>query len=82
MGAAYIDGQLITFGGENLFSVFKTTRAYNLATKKWSTLQDLPVARHGVGVAVLGQTIYAIDGAAEPGHDGSTSTMEKLRFRR
>jgi len=35
-----------------------------------------------MGVAVLGQTIYAIDGAAEPGHDGSTSTMEKLRFRK
>ena len=81
-GAAYIDGQLVTFGGENLFSVFRTTRAYNLATQKWSTLQSLPVARHGMGVAVLGQTIYAIDGAAEPGHDGSTSTMEKLRFRK
>ena len=82
LGAAYISGQLITFGGENLFSVFRTARAYNLATKKWSTLQSLPAARHGMGVAVLGQTIYAIDGAAEPGHDGSTSTMEKLRFRR
>jgi non-specific serine/threonine protein kinase len=82
LGAAYIGGQLITFGGENLFSVFRTARAYNLATKKWSTLQSLPVARHGMGVEVLGQTIYAIDGAAEPGHDGSTSTMEKLRFRR
>jgi N-acetylneuraminic acid mutarotase len=82
LGAAYISGQLVTFGGENLFSVFRTARAYNLATKKWSTLQSLPVARHGMGVAVLGQTIYAIDGAAEPGHDGSTSTMEKLRFRR
>ena len=82
LGAAYMGGQLITFGGENLFSVFRTARAYNLATKKWSTLQSLPVARHGMGVAVLGQTIYAIDGAAEPGHDGSTSTMEKLRFRR
>jgi non-specific serine/threonine protein kinase len=81
-GAAYMGGQLVTFGGENLFSVFRTARAYNLATKKWSTLQSLPVARHGMGVAVLGQTIYAIDGAAEPGHDGSTSTMEKLRFRR
>jgi len=81
-GAAYMDGQLVTFGGENLFSVFRTTRAYNLATQKWSTLQSLPVARHGMGVAVLGQTIYAIDGAAEPAHDGSTSTMEKLRFRK
>jgi non-specific serine/threonine protein kinase len=81
-GAAYMGGQLVTFGGENLFSVFRTARAYNLATQKWSTLQSLPVARHGMGVAVLGQTIYAIDGAAEPGHDGSTSTMEKLRFRK
>jgi non-specific serine/threonine protein kinase len=82
MGAAYIDGQLITFGGENLFSVFKTGRSYNLATKKWSTLQDLPAPRHGMGVIVLGQTIYAIDGASEPGHDGSTSTMYKLRFKK
>jgi serine/threonine protein kinase len=81
-GAVYFDGQLITFGGENLFTVFRTARSYNLATKKWSTLEDLPVSRHGMGVAVLGQTIYAIDGASEPGHDGSTSTMEKLRFRK
>ena len=81
-GAAYIDGQLVTFGGENLFTVFRTARSYNLATKKWSALQDLPVSRHGMAVAVLGQTIYAMDGAAEPGHDGSTSTMEKLRFRK
>jgi non-specific serine/threonine protein kinase len=81
MGAAYLDGQIVTFGGENLFTVFKTAQAYNLATKKWSTLQSLPSGRHGMGVAVLGQTIYAMDGAAEPGHDGSTSTMYKLRFR-
>jgi non-specific serine/threonine protein kinase len=79
-GAAYLDGQLITFGGETLFSVLKTARSYNLASRKWSTLESLPVARHGMGVAVLGKTIYAMDGAAEPGHDGSTSTMEKLRF--
>src|SRR5690349_9064445 len=38
-GAAYIDGQLVTFGGENLFTVFKTAMAYNLATRKWSTLE-------------------------------------------
>src|SRR5690242_13330215 len=37
-GAAYLDGQLVTFGGENLFTVFKTAMSYNLATRKWSTL--------------------------------------------
>ena len=55
MGAAYIDGQLVTFGGENAFSVFNTVRAYNLATKNWSTLANLARARHGMGVAVVGQ---------------------------
>ena len=33
LGAAYVGGQLITFGGENAFSVFRTARSYNLATK-------------------------------------------------
>ncbi|MEP7023300.1 MAG: kelch repeat-containing protein, partial [Actinomycetota bacterium] len=80
LGAAYVGGQLITFGGENLFKVFTAVRAYNLATKNWSTLPSLPEARHGMGVAVTGNTIYAIDGAAQPGHNGSTSTMERLRF--
>ena len=46
-GAAYMGGQLITFGGETFFSVLSGLRAYNLATKKWSTLQSLPVARRG-----------------------------------
>ena len=52
LGAAYMGGQLITFGGENLFSVFRTARAYNLATKKWSTLQpSRSPARDGRGSA-------------------------------
>ena len=51
MGAAYIGGQLITFGGENAFSVFSTVRAYNLATKTWSTLPSMArsPARDGRG---------------------------------
>ena len=76
LGAAYVSGQLITFGGENVFSVFRTVRAYNLATKTWSTLPNLAEARHGMGVAVIGNTIYAIDGASAPGHNGSTSTLQ------
>jgi hypothetical protein len=80
LGAAYVNGQLITFGGENVFSVFSTVRAYNLASKTWSTLPSLAEARHGMGVAVIGNTIYAIDGASQPGHNGSTSTLQILRF--
>ena len=32
-------------------------------------------------VAVVGKTIYAIDGASQPGHNGSTRTLQLLRFR-
>ena len=81
MGAAYVDGQIVTFGGENAFSVFNTVRAYNLATKTWSTLPSLAQARHGMGAAVVGNTIYAIDGASLPGHSGSTRTLQLLRFK-
>ena len=62
--------------GRTLFSVFSTVRAYNLATKTWSTLPSMAQARHGMGVAVVGNTIYAIDGAHLPGHDGSTRTLQ------
>ena len=78
MGAAFVGGQLITFGGENGLTVFPTVRAYNLATKTWSTLPPLAQARHGMGVAVIGNTIYAIDGASLPGHNGSTRTLQFL----
>jgi non-specific serine/threonine protein kinase len=80
MGAVYVDGQLVTFGGENAFSVFNTVRAYNIATKSWSTLANMAQARHGMGAAVLGNAIYAIDGASLPGHAGSTRTLQLLRF--
>jgi Protein kinase domain/Kelch motif len=81
MGAAYVSGRLITFGGENGLSVFSTVRAYDLATKTWSTLPSLAKPRHGMGVAVIGKTIYAIDGASLPSHAGSTRTLQLLRFR-
>ena len=54
MGAVYVDGQIVTFGGENAFSVFNTVRAYNLVTKTWSTLPSMAQARHGMGAAVVG----------------------------
>ena len=81
MGAVYVDGQIVTFGGENAFSVFNTVRSYNLATKTWTTLAPLAQARHGMGAAVVGNTIYAIDGASLPGHSGSTRTLQLLRFK-
>jgi non-specific serine/threonine protein kinase len=81
MGAVYVDGQIVTFGGENAFSVFNTVRSYNIATKTWSTLPNMAQARHGMGAAVVGHSIYSIDGASLPGHAGSTRTLQLLHFR-
>jgi N-acetylneuraminic acid mutarotase len=80
MGAAYLGGELVTFGGENGLTVFGTTRAYNLASGTWSTLPSLHDARHGMGAAVIGNTIFAIDGASQSGHAGSSRTVQILRF--
>ena len=73
-----VGGQLITLGGENLGSVFNTVRALNLTTRAWSSLPNMPFARHGMGVAVIGNSLYAVNGAAQPGHNGSTKTMQIL----
>jgi Kelch motif len=78
VGAAVVDGQLITFGGENLGTVFSTAQELNLATKAWSSLPNLRKARHGMGVAVIGTTIYAVDGAAQPGHNAPSPTVQAL----
>jgi Kelch motif len=82
LGAAVIGGQLITVGGDNAMSVFNTVRAYNLATKAWSVLPNLPSARTGMGVTVYRNILYAVDGAAQPGHIASTNTVQILGFHR
>jgi len=80
-GAAYLGGELIIFGGENGLTVYNTTRAYNLASRTWSTLPNLKYPRHGMGATVVGNnTIYAVDGASSPGHNGSSSSVQLLRF--
>jgi non-specific serine/threonine protein kinase len=58
--------------------VFSTVRAFDLATSAWSTLPSLATARHGLAVTAIGNTVYAIDGAARPGHDASTRTLQIL----
>ena len=82
VGAAIIGGQLITFGGENPVHRLQHRPGLNLATKTWSTLPSLAQPRHGMGVAVIGNTLYAIDGASQPGHKGSTHIMQAIRFHR
>jgi Kelch motif len=77
---AIVGGRLIVVGGESAGTVFNTVWAYDLTASTWSTLPNLAVARHGLAVAAIGSTLYAIDGAAEPGHTASTNTVQTLAF--
>ena len=77
-GAAIVGGRLIVAGGESAGTVFSTVWAYDLATSAWSILPNLAAPRHGLAVAAIGNTVYAIDGASEPGHNASTPTLQTL----
>ena len=77
-GAAIVGGRLIVAGGESIGTVFNTVWAYDLASSTWSSLPDLAAPRHGLAVAAIGNTLYAIDGASQPGHNASTPTLQTL----
>ena len=77
-GAAIVGGRLIVAGGESIGTVFSTVWAYDLASSTWSVLPNLAEPRHGLAVAAIGNTLYAIDGASQPGHNASTPTMQTL----
>jgi non-specific serine/threonine protein kinase len=79
-GVAIVDGQLIVVGGESIGTVFNTVRAFDLATSAWSSLPNLAAPRHGMAVTAIGNTLYAIDGASQPGHNASTPTVQTLTF--
>jgi len=82
-GAAIINGQLLVAGGENTTpTVVSTVQAYDLAapTATWITLPSLTLARHGLAVTAIGNTLYAIDGSTRPGHTASTTTVDALKF--
>ena len=65
-GAAVVGGRLIVVGGESIGTVFSTVWAYDLASSTWSSLPNLAAPRHGLAVAAIGSTLYAIDGASHP----------------
>jgi non-specific serine/threonine protein kinase len=79
-GAAILGGRLIVVGGESIGTVFSTVWAYDIASSTWSSQPNLAEPRHGLAVAAIGNTLYAIDGASQTGHNASTPTVQTLTF--
>lgn len=78
VGAAYVAGRLITVGGESSTSASDAVQAYAIRSRQWSPLPNLPSARHGVAVAALKESLYAIGGATTAGHVQSTQDADLL----
>ncbi|MDV7242294.1 MULTISPECIES: protein kinase domain-containing protein [Rhodococcus] len=80
LGAAFIDGRIVTVGGEQPTKVLSTVEAYDVSAGTWSPLPPMPTGAHGMSVATVGHTVYAIAGALRPTHAESTATAQALDF--
>ena len=81
LGAAVVEGRLVAVGGETSTDVLGTTLGYDIARERWSEAAPLSTPRHGMTVVGFGDTIYALEGARDAGHSGSTGISEALSFK-
>jgi N-acetylneuraminic acid mutarotase len=61
------DGKVFVFGGEYKRATRKDVESYDSATDQWRRWAPMPTARHGLGAAVIGRSIYVIAGGPKPG---------------
>lgn len=74
------EGYVVVAGGEEPTGVLSNVYALNPASGAWSQLPDLATGRHGIALAAIGDTVYAVGGATRTGHSASTNAAEALRF--
>jgi non-specific serine/threonine protein kinase len=78
LSAAYAGGRIVTVGGEGITAASAEVRGYDIKDATWSELPPLSGPRHGVATAVIKDMVYAIGGATQAGHVGSTNKAEVL----
>lgn len=66
-GATAVNGRLVSVGGEAVNGTIASVYAFNLSTRRWQRLADLPTPRHGLGVVAYQGRVYAIAGGELPG---------------
>jgi len=74
------DGRLVAVGGVSAGQVLKSVTALDLAAMTWAALPELETVRHGLAVAAVGKSVYAIGGSSGPGDSQVTSSAEALRL--
>jgi N-acetylneuraminic acid mutarotase len=72
-GAVY-NGKLYITGGEyqepGMMATFRSLEAYDPAANTWQTLQPMPVSRHGLAGAVVGNRLHMVSGDVQSAGTG------------
>jgi N-acetylneuraminic acid mutarotase len=72
-GGVY-NGKLYITGGEfqlpGMMATFRSLEAYDPATNSWQTLQPMPVSRHGLAGAVVGNRLHMVSGDVQSAGTG------------
>jgi N-acetylneuraminic acid mutarotase len=79
MGAGVYNNRIIVVGGEFQdrfqFSTYRATEAYDPALNQWQVLPSMRYARHGLGVSVVGNRLYAVSGDAQSAGSGAETHL-------
>jgi N-acetylneuraminic acid mutarotase len=65
--AASVGSVIVSAGSESSAGTSAAVYGYDIVTRRWSRLPDLPTARHGLGVVALAGRVYAVAGGPTPG---------------
>ena len=65
--AAGLGRWLVSAGGETPTVTIRTVYRYDVRTRRWSRLPNLPTPRHGLGVVAFGNRVYVLAGGTTPG---------------
>ena len=66
-GATFVNGRIVSVGGERPQGTIASVYAYELKTRRWRRLADLPTPRHGLGVVAYRGRVYVAAGGPDPG---------------
>ncbi|MDQ2981679.1 MAG: galactose oxidase, partial [Actinomycetota bacterium] len=65
--AASVGPLVVSAGSESAQGTSGGVYAYDVRTRRWRRLPNLPTPRHGLGVVALGGRVYVVAGGPTPG---------------
>jgi N-acetylneuraminic acid mutarotase len=85
--SAVWNGRVLYAGGEfqdaRMMGAFRALEAYDPVTNTWALLPSMPLPRHGVAGAVIGNRFHLVSGdlqSAGTGHDMHTNAHDVFEF--